>query len=324
MLSSRRPVAAPLAARPLMAALLMLWLAACGTTMAPVADPDLTPLPVVVVHSEPGSEFLGDRLRGSSYVWAPMPGIGAPETVLADTIEVWLAADLAALNVAELSRTEDWVAGTAHPGSQRIALRVVPRSTNPGLMGTMRHEVAHLAIHQATGGRVPVWLSEGYAQLASGQWDVTQAWRLRLAILRKGESPLREEGLRFRGRGVDARLGYLLSYTAVDQLYALGGDAGLAGLFRSLKDGQRFDQALRSVYGLTEAQFEQRWRKTVLDRYGWLYVFSRAALFWLVVSLLLFLLVGRRARTDRERLAEMRAEERLEPPEEPFVDEWSQ
>lgn len=311
-------------AKRALGAIISVWLAACGTTGIPVTDPEPTRLPVVVVHADPTWEFLADRLRESGYVWAAMPGIGAPEAVLADTIEVWLSSDLAALSVAALSRPEPWVAGTAHPASQRIALRVEPGSPNPGLLGTMRHEVAHLAIHRATGGRVPVWLSEGYAQLASGQWDVTQAWRLRVAILRKGESPFREKGLRFRGRGVDARLGYLLSYTAVDQLYSLGGDAGLASLFRSLKEGQRFDQALRTVYGLTEAQFERRWRKTVLDRYGWLYVFSRAALFWLVVALLLLLLVGRRARSDRDRLNEMRAEERLEQPEEQFVDDWSQ
>ncbi|MEE9208607.1 MAG: peptidase MA family metallohydrolase [Gemmatimonadota bacterium] len=283
----------------------------------------MTRLPVVVVHSDPASEFLADRLRESSYVWSPMPGIGPPEGVLADTIEIWLSSDLASLNVAELSRAESWVAGTAHPPSQRIALRVEPGSPNPGLLGTMRHEVAHLAVHRATGGRVPVWLSEGYAQLASGQWNISEAWRLRLVILRNSESPFREKGLRFRGRGADAQLGYLLSYTAVDQLYSLGGEAGLASLFRALKQGQPFDSALRTVYGLTEAQFEQRWRKTVLDRYGWLYVFSRAALFWLAISLLLFLLLGRRVRSDRDRLNAMKAEERFEQQAEGLVDDWS-
>ncbi len=36
---------------------------------------------------------------------------------------------------------------------------------------TLRHELAHLALHQQLSVRVPLWFDEGYAGWAAGEWD---------------------------------------------------------------------------------------------------------------------------------------------------------
>jgi hypothetical protein len=110
----------------------------------------------------------------------------------------------------------------------------------------------------------------------------------------------------------EPRTAYLLSYTAMQTLQDLGGDAGLRALFARLRGGESFDAALRGVYGLTYERFEQRWRQGVLDRYGWLYLLSRTAFLWFGVTMLVIGLGIARVRRDRRRLREMKESERRE------------
>ena len=58
-------------------------------------------------------------------------------------------------------------------------------------------------------------------------------------------------------------------------------------------------------FGLTQEQFERRWRSTVMDRYGWLYLLSRAALFWLLITTVVLIVGLRRMRSDRRRLEDV-------------------
>jgi len=260
--------------------------------------------PPMRVSVEPGLESFETTVVRAEPVWASLPGIGSPADVLQDTVHVWVVRDLASLDSVGLARRETWVAGVADPARLRIGLPV--GRSDADLRATMRHEVAHLALHATTGGNYPLWLTEGYAQLATGRWGVDDAWRLRFAFAREGGESLRRIRLRFRRGQLDAQVDYMLAYTAVYQLYALGGDAGLRSLFRALDEGSALDAAIRSVYGITEAQFEQAWRRSVTDRYGWLYLVSRASVFWILITLLVAWLSFLRFRRDRRRLDEMR------------------
>lgn len=227
-------------------------------------------------------------------------------------VTVWFVRDLATLDSVGLGRPEPWVAGVADAERGRIALRVDGPQQHLGrLRAVYRHEAAHVALAAATGGNAPRWLHEGYAQLASGTWDWQEGWRLQFLLLRGGHSMLSDLDRRFRS-GLEPRTAYILSFTAVDALYALGGEPGLAALFEQLRRGRSFDAALRRVFGLTAEQFERRWRDRVLDRYGWLYLLSRTAFVWLGLTLLIVVLGIARVRHDRRRLAEMREQERRE------------
>ena len=274
------------------------------------------------IHAEEGLEGIARSLVSDQGASADFPGLGPPEQWIRDSVDLFLLRDLSTLQEEGFGPPERWVAGLADPPGLRIALRAgTELETMATLRTVFRHELAHLLVHAASGGGAPRWLHEGYAQFASGAWGWDDAWRIQLALFRSGSGSLRDVDLRFRSNPEEIRLAYLLSYTVVQELYNLGGDAGLAALFTALRSGESLDGSLRGVFGLTQEQFERRWRSTVMDRYGWLYLLSRAALFWLLITVVVLIVGLRRMRSDRRRLEDMREREReLESEEDWYVD----
>ncbi len=267
-------------------------------------------MPLVEVHSEPRLESIAEAVGRDPAVWAPMSGIDSPIELLDGApVTVWFVEDLTRLDSLGLAAAEPWVAGVANPSERIIALRIDgPQRNLSVLRAVYRHEVAHVLLHAATGGNVPRWFHEGYAQAMSGTWNWNDGWRLHFVLLRRGQSALGDLNRGLRG-DMEPRTAYLLSYTAVATLREMSGDQGLSALFAELRSGKSFEAALRSVYGLTGGEFEKRWRGQVLDRYGWLYLFSRTGLIWLFVAGLVFVLGISRVRRDKQRLEQMAAEE---------------
>jgi len=275
-------------------------------------------VPLIELHSEPGLEAMAGAVGRDPLVWAPMPGIDSPVDLLAGAhVSVWFVEDLSRLDSLGLAAAEQWVAGVADPSERIIALRIDgPQRNLSVLRAVYRHEAAHVLLHAATGGNVPRWFHEGYAQAVSGTWNWNDGWRLHFVLLRHGQSVLGDLDRELRG-DIEPRTAYLLSYTAVATLREMAGDQGLFALFSELRQGKSFEAALRSVYGVTGREFEKQWRGQVLNRYGWLYLFSRTGLIWVAVAILVFVLGATRVRRDRERLLRMVMEE-----EELENDEW--
>ena len=269
------------------------------------------------IRAEEGLEGIARSIVTDAGATAEFPGIGSPEAWIRDTVELILLRDLSDLREAGFGQPERWVAGLADPDGLRIALRAgTELETLATLRTVFRHELAHLLVHAASGGRAPRWLHEGYAQFASGAWGWDDAWKIQISLFLGGSESLKDVDLRFRSNPEEIRLAYLLSYTVVQELHSLGGDAGISALFNSLRNGDSLDVGLRRVYGLTQEQFERQWRATVMDRYGWLYLLSRVALFWFLITLVVLTVGLRRMRRDRHRLEEMREQERQEQYEE--------
>lgn len=268
----------------------------------------------VAWRAPPELERVARALAENRKLLAPLPGIGEPGAVLEGRPTVWVVEDLGCLEAYGLGGVRpDWVAGVASSSGGFIALRASrERGDLSALPAVFRHELAHLALAAAAGGRAPRWLQEGYAQYAAGSWDWREAWRLRFALLLRGGDILEGLSLGFPRDAEGARLAYLLSYTAVHELVSMAGSDGLAAFFGALRQGDGVDGALRRVYGLTLDQFEERWRGRVETRYGWLYVVSRASVFWLAVTLLLLWMGWRRRRRDRRRMEALREAERRE------------
>lgn len=299
------------AVRPLAVVLLAL---SCDGPVASPPGPGGDPsdgIPLVEVRSGPRLESVARAVGRDPAVWAPMAGIDSPVDLLdGASVTVWFVEDLTRLDSLGLAAAEPWVAGVANPSKRIIALRIDgPQRNLPVLRAVYRHEVAHVLLHAATGGNVPRWFHEGYAQAMSGTWNWNDGWRLHFILLRRGQSVLGNLDRGLRG-DMEPRTAYLLSYTAVATLREMSGDRGLSALFAELRGGKSFEAALRSVYGLTGGEFEKRWRRQVLDRYGWLYLFSRTGLVWLLMAGLVFALGISRVRRDRKRLEHMAAEER--------------
>jgi hypothetical protein len=193
-------------------------------------------------------------------------------------------------------RVPEWGAAATFPAARTIVLR-----RTRDLPRVLRHELAHLVLHSVV-RRVPRWFDEGYAAYAAGEWGRVEALRVNWALLRGAAPSLREIDRRIRRGGAsDAEASYALATTAVLALERLGGERGLEPLLTRLGRTGDFDLALRATHQLTLGQFEDRWRREIRRRYGWLLVFSSLTVFWIFAGLLLAALWLRRRHHDRER-----------------------
>ena len=167
----------------------------------------------------------------------------------------------------------------------------------------LRHELAHLALHETLGDLTPRWFDEGYASFAAREWSREDALRTNLALVIRGTPTLDELERWFNGSAARAEAAYALAYRAVSDLAELDPRRGLAVLFVEWKRTGKLDAAVRNAYGLTLARFEARWRERTRRRYGGLALLADlglAAGFVLLVTVPLYLA---RRRRDKRRMA---------------------
>ncbi|MEP6687872.1 MAG: hypothetical protein ABJC36_05950 [Gemmatimonadales bacterium] len=195
-------------------------------------------------------------------------------------------------------RAPSWGAAIALPGVRTILLR----ADEGELARTLRHELAHLALHEAVAVRVPLWFDEGYASWAAGEWDRLGTLELNLAVVRGAVPSLTGLDGALRGSPSTADAAYALAVSAVTELARRNPSGTLAPLLRRLESGEDFDAAVLSTTGLALGRFEQEWQRALRRRYtlgNWLIAGGG----WLVVALLVAWQVRRRRRTDRVRRA---------------------
>ena len=209
-------------------------------------------------------------------------------------------------------RGPTWGAGFALPESRTIIIR----ADGGDPWGILRHELAHLALHDAVHSRVPLWFDEGYAAVASGEWGRLVALRLNLSIAR-GEVPtLFELDRALRGGATTAEAAYALAASAVALLARRNPERSLTPLLDRLADGLGFDEAVLATTGWPVGRFEIEWQKDVRRRFGWL-VWAAAGGFWVVIGVLLAVGVWYRRRRDRPRREALNVGWVVEPDEEP-------
>ncbi len=263
--------------------------------------------------------FPGGRARAEEVMAAalePFPLPGFPEVRRPIPATIVLAPSRAVWDSVTGGRVPEWGAGVAFPaaGVTVLPLFASPRGEPRDLGTTLRHELLHLMVYRELPAGVPRWFDEGYAQWASGGWDASAGWQLRLAFLLGRAPPLDSLTLSWPAGEQDARLAYLLSATAVRHLAERAGPGGFELLIDAWRREGSLDRAIRSAYGMTMGQFEEEWARGVRRRYGWLLLGAQAGVFWVFAAGLLLVLFAIRRRRDRARLEELRKEERMLPP----------
>ena len=301
--------------RRLRAAAVLAVLAGAAPAPAQVPPLDVSEGRRVTVHHAPADSARAARTLRLLEGQAPLPAL--PPDV-PDSVQVWLAPDEASFQALAGGGVPEWGAGVAIPSRRALVMPayVSPRSWIGSEPGVLRHEWAHLGLHDHLEGlRVPRWLDEGYAEWASGGFDASEAWRLRVLLATGRAPPLDSLSLDWPRDRPSASAAYLLSASAVLYLIeAGGGERGLSLFFERWRASGSYEAALRRTYGVTSGQLEEDWKEWVKDRYGWLLVVSHSAAFWALLSLLLVLMSLVRRRRNRERMARLRA---WEPPEAP-------
>jgi hypothetical protein len=261
------------------------------------------------VHFAPTDALVAERVLSLLEAQPPLPGLPAEHPA---RVEAVLAHSPAAFDEITSGAVPEWRAGVAIP-----SLNMLVMPTGEGVrvvegegLRTLRHEWAHLGLHGYLGDlRVPRWFDEGYAQWASGGFDASEAWRLRVLIAMGRTPSVDSLELRWPAAREPARTAYLLAASAVTYLLAAGGERGLEIFLARWRDGRSFEGAFRETFGLTIGQFEEDWKRHVKDRYGWLFVLSHSSVFWMALALVLLFMVRVRQRHNREKLARMRAGE---------------
>jgi hypothetical protein len=261
-----------------------------------------------VVFYQDGDSARAARFLAFAEAQTPLPGLppGVPRGV-----RLYLAPDESSFDEVTGGRIPGWGAGVAIPADSIMVLPLFSSGRGRGieLRTVLRHEWAHLGLHQhLSGRRAPRWFDEGYAQWASGGWDAMEGWRLRVAFATGRAPPLDSLALAWPRNRAAAELAYGLSATVLEYLVEESGTRGLEVLLARLPE-MGFDRALRTTYGVTAGQLEQDWQKYVKKRYGWLLVLSHSLIFWSALSVVLLVMVLIRRRRDREALARLRARE---------------
>src|SRR5262249_4177077 len=139
--------------------------------------------------------------------------------------------------------------------SQKLRLRL--SASQPGsieLERLVRHEYAHLLIHQAAKGRAPRWLHEGLAQVM----EQRSAPRLIEADIELDRQYFTLDGLERLFRSNAVGTAYQLSHIVVEYLVDRGGMSGIRSLLGHLGQGESMAQALKGGVGVSVADVEAR------------------------------------------------------------------
>jgi peptidase MA superfamily protein len=252
------------------------------------------------VVADRANAVLASSLLRQALATDTFPGLARPRA----PVTIAIAADARQFRELIGPTVPEWGSAVAFPEEHRVVMqgrRAGSRAGDP--TEVLRHELAHLALHEALGDLAPRWFDEGYASYAAREWSREDALRTNLALVIRGAPTFDELERWFGGGASRAEAAYALSYRAVADLAELDPRRGLSVLFGEWRRTGKLDTAIRNAYGLTLAGFEARWRNRTRRRYGGLALLADvtlAAAFVLVVILPLYIA---RRRRDRRRMA---------------------
>ncbi len=247
----------------------------------------------VIVVAEQDQVALGVAMGEASSGVQEWLGIGRVDL---GRLRLIVARDGAAFRRWTRGMAPAWSAGIAWPSQRTIVIRV--DAGEP--FQTLRHELAHLALHQTLSTRVPRWFDEGYAVLAAGEQGRLAGLRLNLAVALGRVPSLRElDAALVGGPGVgDA---YALAGSAVGTLVRLHPTGTLEPFIEALRATGDFGAALRAM-GYADGQFERDWHRLLRRQYN-LGIWLLTGGAWIILTLLLGAGVAWRRYQDAPRRA---------------------
>jgi hypothetical protein len=243
--------------------------------------------------------LLAEAQRNDSF-----PGLPRPR----ERVLIAIAPDARRLRAWVGPNAPEWGAAFAFPDQRRIVMQGRTAGSDAGdPRVVLRHELAHLALHEAMGPLPPRWFDEGYASFAAREWTREQAFETSVGMVWRTLPTLEQLETGFEGGGMEAGWSYAMAHRVVGELDALGGEAGLTNLLRYWKQTGSFEKAVRTAYGMTGEAFEKHWRARTRTRYGALSFVANLSVAVGMFSLVLVPLFVIRLRRDRLKLEAMRA-----------------
>jgi hypothetical protein len=233
-------------------------------------------------------------VRTDTFPWLPRPR---------QRVLVALAPDAARFRAWAGPQAPEWGAALAFPESRRIIMQGRTAGSDAGdPVEVLRHELAHLALHEVMGDLPPRWFDEGYASVAAREWRRDDVLAANVALVLRGTPTLARLDEGFQGGSVGAQAAYAFSYRAVTDLAALDPARGLTLFFQYWRESGSMDQAIRRAFGITLAGFERDFQGRTRRSYGALALFADLSLVLFILSLLMLPFFVSRRRRDRRRL----------------------
>jgi len=261
-----------------------------------------------IVHYDPDAQLAASMLE-AAVTRDTFPGLPRGTA----RVLIMIAPDAATFRTWAGRSSLPWTAALAFVEQRRIVMqgRSAPASAGDPLQ-VLRHELAHIALHDHLGDGATRWFDEGYASYAAGESRMEGLLSANAALVFRGMPSLAAlDTMLLSPRGTDARAGYALALRAVTDLAAIDRDLGLAPLLTAWRERGSFDLALRRASTITAADFERQWQQRARWSLAFLAVAADSAL---GVALLLLLFVPlhlRRRRAHRARLDAMRLREAI-------------
>lgn len=256
------------------------------------------------IVAERRDERLARSLMAEAQRNDSFPGLPRPR----ERVLIAIAPDARRLRTWVGPHAPEWGAAFAFPDQRRVVMQGSSAGSDAGdPRVVLRHELAHLALHEAMGPLPPRWFDEGYASFAAGEWTREQAFETSVAMVWRTLPTLDQLESGFGGGGVEAGWSYAMAHRVVSELDALGGAAGLTNLLAYWKQTGSFEKAVRAAYGMTGDAFEKHWRARTRTRYGALSFVANLSVAVGMFSLVLVPLFVIRRRRDRLKLDAMRA-----------------
>lgn len=211
------------------------------------------------------------------------PLINAADEVRRE-LEVWLGQPVLSRVRVDIARTPGemktlapvgapypaYADGVAYSDLSLVLLTLAPlgASETHDVSKVFRHELAHIALKDALGGRpVARWFNEGFAVLASGETSVERLSTLWTATVADQLLPLAEVERTFPNDAATASVAYAQAVDVVRFLIRGEERHRFRTLIQELKDGATLDLAVTDAYGVDLRTLEQEWREDVAKRY---------------------------------------------------------
>jgi hypothetical protein len=214
-----------------------------------------------------------------------------------------ISVELALESSAWARRVDPWVAGFAI-GAESLLVIFPSRSPSyphSSLDDVLRHEIAHVLIHRAAGGRaVPRWFNEGLAMTAERQWRFGDQTQLYYQLVSGPRESLDTLNRLFESGQREQKRAYLLSGALVQHLVGTCGEDAPGRILQAMGDGASFETAFLNVTGQTTTRVETEFWNSHRVWTTWIPIVFSDEMLWAAVTLLALLAIQRRRRRNAE------------------------
>jgi hypothetical protein len=214
----------------------------------------------------------------------------------------------------------DWGAGIAFLEKSMIVIKS-PKyiSTGKSLKELIGHELAHIMLYRAVGGRwLPRWIQEGFAMTQSGEWHLGQdilvaraAWTGRLVYLHQMEDML-------TFKGAQAQLAYTESYMAMSRLFRQSDSFVLADMLKMYRKSGDFYGAWKANIGIDYVTWTANWLTSISREYHFLIFIWDNEMFWIILTIGFILIFVWKMRQNARTKRRWKIEDRVNPPDDSY------